>query len=172
MAKNLIAAVLAFILLGSVFAIAQSESVNSGDGATTHKACSFQLGAAIFGKWQTMRNAGTIGCPVNSEGEAMRSLQGTTGRWAQFAPGTTGATDGYIIAVTSGVHAGMVYGVHGCVYNIYNAQGSTGGVFGFPVSDEYDMPGGLRADFEGGNIQWNAATGICVPQLNPPARPG
>ena len=134
------------------------------------KACSFQLGAIIFAKWKTSQTDGTIGCPVNSEGEATYSPQGTTGgRWAQFGPGTVGVTNGYIIVADSGPHAGIAYVVHGCIYNIYNLLGSTGGVFGFPVGDEYTVTGGTRQDFEGGNIQYDSTTGRCTPHLNQPA---
>jgi hypothetical protein len=154
-----------FVVFGSTVAYAQNG------GPPMQKACSFQLGATIFAKWMTFQTNGIIGCPVNSEGEATYSPQGTTGgRWAQFSPGTVGVTDGYIIFADSGPHVGVAYIVHGCSYNIYNLLGSTGGVFGFPVSDEYAVTGGTRQDFEGGNIQYDSATGRCTPHLNQPTQ--
>ncbi|MBA8827485.1 uncharacterized protein with LGFP repeats [Saccharopolyspora lacisalsi] len=33
---------------------------------------------------------------------------------------------------------------------------------GFPTSNEYDIPGGKRSDFQGGFITWNASTGIAT----------
>ena len=32
------------------------------------------------------------------------------------------------------------------------------GALGYPVSDEYDAPGGKRSDFQHGSITWSAAT--------------
>jgi uncharacterized protein with LGFP repeats len=156
---------LAFVVFGSTIALAQNSAL------PMQRACSFQLGETIFAKWKTFQASGILGCPVNSEGEATYSPQGTSGgRWAQFRPGTQGATDGYIIFADSGPHAGVAYVVHGCMYNIYNLLGSTGGVFGFPVSDENPVQGGTRQDFEGGNIQYDSATGNCAPHLNQSAQ--
>src|SRR5579864_4595087 len=86
-----------FAILGSAVALAQNSA------PPMQKACNFQLGQTIFAKWKTVQADGILGCPVNSEGEATYSPQGTSGgRWAQFAPGTVGATDGYIIFADSG----------------------------------------------------------------------
>jgi uncharacterized protein with LGFP repeats len=32
------------------------------------------------------------------------------------------------------------------------------GALGYPVSDEYDVAGGRKSDFEHGSITWDAAT--------------
>jgi uncharacterized protein with LGFP repeats len=161
------ASALAVALITST-ALAQNNPSSSTDTPPLRKACGFELGDAIFAKWQAMQAAGTLGCPINSESEAKRSAAGTNGRWASFSPGTIGATSGYIIVVSSGPRAGAVFGIHGCVFKIYSASGGTGGVFGFPLTEEYLIPGGVRDDFEGGNIQYVAATDLCAAHLNPP----
>lgn len=137
----------------------------SAAGGQTHAACGFTLGQVLFDKWQTVRGGGLLGYPLNSESEAGRSPQGTSGRWAQFQPGPAGGTPAYIIVATSGPQAGTAHWVHGCVYNLYSSQGSTGGALGFPLSDEYDIPGGIRADFEGGAVQWDSAADRCTANI-------
>lgn len=49
--------------------------------------------------------------------------------------------------------------VHGAIRARFWALGSTSSRLGFPVSDEYAVPGGRRSDFQGGTIGWSAATG-------------
>ena len=52
--------------------------------------------------------------------------------------------------------------VHGAIRATWGAYGWEAGTFGFPVSDEYDVPGGKRTDFQGGSMQWTAAEGVTV----------
>jgi uncharacterized protein with LGFP repeats len=137
--------------------------------AATQEACGFRLGAAIHAKWRTESAAGFLGCPLNSEGEATASLQGTTGRWALFANGPA-MQGGVLVLHTSGPSAGTVFMVRGCVGAVYQAMGGTGGIFGFPTREAYDVPGGVRGEFEGGYIAFNAATGLCTPNPAPRAR--
>ena len=44
---------------------------------------------------------------------------------------------------------------------LYQSLGGTGSWLGFPTSDEYDVPGGRRSDFENGYIFWDAQTRVC-----------
>ncbi|ABS03451.1 LGFP repeat-containing protein [Kineococcus radiotolerans] len=52
--------------------------------------------------------------------------------------------------------------VHGAIRATWASYGWEAGAFGFPVSDEYDVPGGKRADFQGGSMQWTAKDGVTV----------
>lgn len=116
----------------------------------------FTLGADIAAKWQQMGGqSGTLGCPQKAEDEAGVSPAGTTGRYVLF-------NGGVIIWHRSGPRAGQTFEVHGCIATLYQNMGGTNSWLGFPVSDEYDSPGGRRSDFEGGYITWNAATGGCT----------
>jgi N-acetylmuramoyl-L-alanine amidase len=46
----------------------------------------------------------------------------------------------------------LPYSVSGEFWNIYTAQGGTGGIFGNPTSDRYAVNGGERQNFQGGAI--------------------
>ncbi|WP_432563924.1 hypothetical protein [Kineococcus sp. SYSU DK003] len=54
----------------------------------------------------------------------------------------------------TGAHA-----VLGAIFAAYAQRGYEWGDLGYPVTDEYDVPGGRRSDFQFGTITWNAATG-------------
>jgi curved DNA-binding protein CbpA len=125
----------------------------------TNMACGYALSSSIYAKWQTEQaaEAGSIGCPVGQEAAAGPSPAGTQGRLAQF----TGGDGNYLIMHTSGPHAGSVYHVQGCIFMLYRQIGNTQSPLGFPVSDEYDTPGGRQSDFEGGHVHWSAATHQC-----------
>lgn len=116
----------------------------------------FTLGADITAKWQHMGGkSGTLGCPQKDEAEATASPSGTTGRFVVF-------NGGVIVWHNNGPRAGSTFELHGCIATTYQKMGGTGSWLGFPVSDEYDIPGGRRSDFEGGYIAWNSATGGCT----------
>jgi hypothetical protein len=139
-------------------------------------ACGYSLGSGIYNKWIALGGQSSfLGCPIMNEAEAGMSPQGTTGRWVEFS----GGDGGFIIWHRMGPHAGASFEVHGCIFKLYKSLGGTGSWLGFPVSDEYDVPGGRRSDFEGGYILWNAQTFICQahnygtspPPLLPPPPP-
>lgn len=52
------------------------------------------------------------------------------------------------------------HGVNGLIRDRWAALGWERSYLGYPVSDEYDIPGGRRSDFVGGCITWNSATGV------------
>ncbi|WP_432543561.1 LGFP repeat-containing protein [Kineococcus sp. SYSU DK002] len=60
-------------------------------------------------------------------------------------------------SATTGAHE-----VHGAIRAAWASHGWEAGAFGFPVSDEYDIPGGRRSDFQGGSMQWTAQGGVTV----------
>ncbi|WP_432509764.1 N-acetylmuramoyl-L-alanine amidase [Kineococcus sp. SYSU DK001] len=49
--------------------------------------------------------------------------------------------------------------VLGAIRGAWSGRGWENSRLGFPVSDEYDVPGGRASDFEGGQLRWNASTG-------------
>ncbi|WP_328291654.1 GDSL-type esterase/lipase family protein [Kineococcus sp. NBC_00420] len=49
--------------------------------------------------------------------------------------------------------------VRGAILSAWADTGYEGGRLGYPTSDEYDVPGGRRSDFQFGSITWDAATG-------------
>jgi uncharacterized protein with LGFP repeats len=50
--------------------------------------------------------------------------------------------------------------VHGAIRSRWASLGWERSYLGYPISDEYSIPGGRRSDFENGYITWNAATGV------------
>ena len=121
-------------------------------------ACGHMLGSGIYDKWiSTGGEQGFLGCPSTNELEAGSSPQGTSGRYAIFR----GGDGGYIIWHGAGKHRGTAFEVHGCIFLIYRTLG-TSSWLGFPVSDEYSVPGGRRSDFEGGYVLWEESTRQCA----------
>ena len=128
-----------------------------GDGGGTGNACGFSVGSGIYGKWvQTGGLGGYLGCARSDEREAGRSPFGTGGRYALFSGWANAAV---IIWHANGRFAGRSFAVHGAIGQLYQSLGGTNSWLGFPISDEYDVPGGRRSDFEGGYILWDSRTG-------------
>ena len=50
----------------------------------------------------------------------------------------------------------------GAIREAWAAQGHENGPLGFPTSSEFDVPGGKRVNFQGGYVEWSAATGARV----------
>jgi hypothetical protein len=48
--------------------------------------------------------------------------------------------------------------IHGAIYAKWRSLGSEKSHLGYPKSDEHDIAGGRRSDFEHGSISWNATT--------------
>jgi uncharacterized protein with LGFP repeats len=46
------------------------------------------------------------------------------------------------------------WSVHGGIRGRWAAQGWERGPLGYPVSDEYAVPGGRRSDFQRGSLVW------------------
>ena len=116
-------------------------------------ACGFTLGQTILDKWNaTGGEGGFLGCAIGDEQEAGRSPSGAEARQALFQGGV-------IVLHAGGRLTGSAFEVHGSIGARYLGMGGTASWLGLPVSDEYDMPGGRRSDFEGGYIGWDPLTG-------------
>ncbi|GAA0307224.1 N-acetylmuramoyl-L-alanine amidase [Kineococcus aurantiacus] len=97
----------------------------------------------IRDKWGTLGwENGVLGYPTTDEvalpGGAFTHFQGGS---IYFSPRT-------------GTHV-----VRGLIRDAWAARGWETGELGYPTSDEYDVSGGRRSDFQGGSITWNARTG-------------
>jgi uncharacterized protein with LGFP repeats len=99
---------------------------------------------AIRDRWAALGfERGSLGFPVTDEialrsGGAASVFQGGS---VYFSPAT-------------GAHA-----VQGAIRDRWAASGWEGGRLGYPTSDEYDVPGGRRSDFQFGSITWTPARG-------------
>jgi len=49
--------------------------------------------------------------------------------------------------------------VHGAILGRWLSTGAETGSLGYPVTDEYAVPGGRRSDFQRGSLVWDAANG-------------
>ena len=125
-----------------------------GDSLTI---CGFPVSQAVFDKWNaTGGQSGFLGCATGSEQEAGRSPSGAEARWVPFQ-------GGMIVLHTTGRLAGSAFEVHGSIAGTYTGMGGSGSWLGLPVSDEYDLPGGRRSDFENGYLAWDRLTGGSIP---------
>lgn len=50
--------------------------------------------------------------------------------------------------------------VRGAIRDRWSSMGWERSSLGYPVSDEYDVPGGRQNDFQRGRIRWDARTGV------------
>ena len=50
--------------------------------------------------------------------------------------------------------------VHGAIREAWAAAGWENGPLRYPTSNEYDVPGGRRSDFQGGSLTWSGSTGV------------
>lgn len=165
-----LAAVFGIVLLVSL--LGRSEGVNKqpdnqrSDGGKDRPqmACTQPLSPPIYDKWiEHGGENGRLKCPVESEGDAPASPQGTSGRWVRFAAGD----GGYIVWHKSGPNAGKAFEVSGCMFKIYFSLGGTKSWLGFPVTDERETSTGARQDFEAGYILWYSKTYACQAHRNP-----
>ena len=125
----------------------------TGLPGTDPNACGFTLGQTILEKWNaTGGQGGFLGCAVGDEQEAGRAPNGTEPRQALFEGGV-------VVLHAGGPLAGSAFEVHGSIGARYLGMSGTASWLGLPVSDEYNMPGGRRSDFEGGYIAWDQLTG-------------
>jgi len=54
--------------------------------------------------------------------------------------------------------------VQGAIRDTWAAQGWETGPLGYPISDEYAVPGGRHSDFQHGSLFWDATTGVVSPR--------
>ncbi|MFF0816258.1 N-acetylmuramoyl-L-alanine amidase [Rhodococcus sp. NPDC003318] len=95
---------------------------------------------------------------------------GETGRLGAALSGELPAKAGNLIAkFVNGAIAtspnGGVWTVLGSIYDAWEASGLDAGVLGLPISDEYSVPDGMRADFEQGSLIFNELTGVVTTVL-------
>jgi uncharacterized protein with LGFP repeats len=103
------------------------------------------LVAGEFGRrWTAWGGVAGLGLPIVDE----TRLGTGAGSYQVFARGK--------IFSSAGTGMQAVYGAIGAAYDAAGAEWSR---LGLPTSGEYAVPGGTRADFQGGWITWNATTG-------------
>jgi hypothetical protein len=110
-----------------------------------------EVHGAIRDKWKEVGwEAGVLGYPVSDE---IRAPDGD-GRYNVFENGSIYWTP------RTGAHE-----VHGVIRDKWAELGWEAGALGYPISDEYEVPGGRQNDFERGSIRWDAATGVATAMI-------
>ncbi len=103
----------------------------------------------ILTKWAELGyETGSAGPPISDQASFF-TFAATRGV-AQAFQNTT------IFVGVSGLSAGKAYAVSGLIAAKYAALGSATGRFGMPASEEYDVSGRRRQEFEGGSIDYAA----------------
>lgn len=95
---------------------------------------------------------------------------GETGRLGEALTGILTGRNGYngVHFVNGAIYTspnGGVWTVLGGIFRTWNSLGADGGELGLPTSDEYPIPGGMRADFEQGSLIFNEITGAVTTVL-------
>lgn len=122
----------------------------SSGGGTTCGESPATVGA-IDAKYQELGGCNSfLGAPITEE----LGTPDAVGRYSVFEHGSIYWT------AQIGAHE-----VHGSIRDKWAEVGWEAGELGYPTSDEYDVPGGRRNDFEHGSITWNASTGEAFVEL-------
>ncbi|WP_158579978.1 DUF3152 domain-containing protein [Geodermatophilus marinus] len=127
-----------------------NEFAGSGGGTVhwTPQTGAHEVYGGIHDRWTALaREQGVLGYPWTGE---LPTPDGR-GRYQEFT-GTGGG--GVYWRPDLGAHE-----VYGAIHDRWTALAREQGVLGYPVSGEYEVPGGRRSDFEGGAIRWDRATG-------------
>jgi uncharacterized protein with LGFP repeats len=104
-----------------------------------------EVRGALRDVWQrTGWEKGTLGYPVTGH---LTTPDGA-GRYTHFQRGSV------YWSPTTGAHE-----VYGAIRQAWARSGWELGPLGYPVSGEYDVPGGRANDFQKGRLVWNRATG-------------
>ncbi|WP_218938357.1 L,D-transpeptidase family protein [Modestobacter altitudinis] len=107
-----------------------------------------QVGGSIFGRYDALGREGSVlGLPTTDELSTPNGL----GRYNHFQGGSV------YWSPASGAH-----GVYGAIRDRWAAAGWESSALGFPVSDEYAVPGGRAQDFQRGSISWTPTGGTVV----------
>jgi hypothetical protein len=104
-----------------------------------------EVHGAIAAEWAALGwERGVLGYPVTGEAVAPDGV----GRYSHFPGGSIYWTP------ATGAHE-----VHGGIRAEWAALGWERSALGYPISDEYAVPGGRQSDFQGGFLRWDATTG-------------
>jgi hypothetical protein len=108
-----------------------------------------EVHGAIRNKWAALGwEKGPLGYPTSDE----KGTPDGVGRYSHFS-GSGGASIYW--SPKTGAHE-----VHGAIRTKWAALGWEKGPLGYPVTDEYSVPGGRESDFRGGRLVWKARTGV------------
>lgn len=123
-----------------------------GDRHST-TACGTRVSTPVLAAWKAWeRSNGSLGCPGGDERDAPTSPFGTRGRLLEFPAGPSLSHGAAISQALGGSRGVAVFVTTGPIHGAWTKAGGTASKLGFPLCDEYAVPGGRRVDFEGGAI--------------------
>lgn len=109
----------------------------------------FEVHGLIRDRWSELGwEAGPLGYPISDE---VRTPDGV-GRYNVFTGGSV------YWSPATGAHE-----VRGRIRDRWAQLGWEAGALGYPVTGEYDVPGGRASQFQHGTLTWSAATGEVTP---------
>ncbi|MGY1619685.1 SpoIID/LytB domain-containing protein [Geodermatophilus sp. SYSU D00691] len=112
---------------------------------TTGAGTAYRVGGPLGQRWTAMGGANGLGLPAMEEAALGRG----NGTYQVFAKGKI------MWSAATGAHP-----VYGAIQTKYDSLGAEWSRLGLPTRGEYAVPSGTRADFQGGWIAWNSATGV------------
>src|ERR1019366_2257582 len=119
----------------------------------------FTISGGYYTEWAGLGGmAGGPGCPLTAP-PAITASTGTTASGQTFVSGV-------IYTITSGPNKNKVFGVEEPMYDLYLAEGGTGGFLGLPTSEVLLVAssGAHRQTFEGGALEYMPGTPPVVRQ--------
>ncbi|OPC76483.1 hypothetical protein B4N89_46475 [Embleya scabrispora] len=136
-------------------------TATTGAGAVTwtpYTGPAHPITGETYNRWQaTGGPRGPLGFPTTD----ITDTPTKPGAYTHFrTPGTSADNGSVYTTPGAGAHA-----VWGNIRNRWAELGWEQGYLGFPTSDEYDVTGGRRSDFQGGYVRWNNITGATVDHL-------
>ncbi|MFI6986759.1 FG-GAP-like repeat-containing protein, partial [Embleya sp. NPDC050154] len=142
-------------VIGWISRYAGTPTTGAGAITWTGDTGAHVISGETYNRWQaTGGPRGTLGFPATD----IANTPTKPGTYTHFRTPGAGADNGSIYTSPgNGAHA-----VYGSIRNRWAALGWEQGYLGFPTSDEYDITGGRRGDFQGGYVRWNSVTGIAV----------
>lgn len=124
--------------------LAETGGTNFWKSGTTCPGGRGVTGGAIDAAYRALGGCGSVlGAPITNE---LGTPDGV-GRYSVFERGSIYWTP------ATGAHE-----VHGFIRDRWKVEGWEAGALGYPVSDEYQVPGGRKSDFQHGSMTWSAAT--------------
>jgi len=134
--------------------IGRYNHFTGGDGGSiywTPNTGAWSVHGAIRGHWASLGwEAGPTGYPTTDE----RTTPDGVGRYNHFTGG-----DGASIYWTPATGAQLV---HGAIRDRWASMGWERSSLGYPVSDEYAVPGGRRSNFQHGSITYRFSDGAIL----------
>jgi len=138
---------------------AYSQAITAGQN--------FSITGAFYTEWIALGGITGPGRPVSAQVASQvaapipPAAAGTQYTVQSFGVPNSGGAAGGIYSITSGANKGKIFGVIEPLYDLYVSLGGPSGQLGLPTSEalQINSSGLVQQNFEGGALQYTAATG-------------